>query len=120
MRKRGKRRPTIVLIDPVKYVMTGLMSARSSVDTHRAVLTRAHSAMQSLSRGQADDSVFQALVDMLNLAEALAKSADLGIEHLPQIEVAQQALIRISQSKRRGATGIELTALNWAVEIHEA
>jgi hypothetical protein len=81
-----------------------------------------HDAMNTLRLGSATKVEIDAIISALNIAEALARRG-VGSDWLPELRIAQDALLTLA---RRGlksrfiVRGDELTALNLAMEIHDA
>jgi hypothetical protein len=80
--------------------------------------------MNSLRTGQATRREIDAIIDAMNVAEALAKRGA-GADWLDEIQAAQDKLLDLA---RRGvaneyrfiARGEELKALNLGMEVHDA
>jgi hypothetical protein len=78
--------------------------------------------MNTLRLGNATKAEIDIIIAALNIAEALARRG-VGSDWLPELRAAQDALLTLA---RRGLTSRfivradELTALNLAMEIHDA
>lgn len=123
MRKRSTYRPRPVRLDVLGYVVEGLqpMAGMSEATTLRIVN---HAALAALSQGVGTRLDVNALVEALNMTEALACQA-VGTEYAGEIRTGQDALLALAQ--RGLAAGdvyvfraAELTAVNLAMEIHDA
>ena len=123
MRKRSSYKPKGVRLDNMTWVQSGL----KKVDEISAGITlkiRNHDAMNNLRRGNATRRDIDALIDALNVTEALANRG-VGEDWKPEIRAAQDAMLDLA---RRGvvnnfrfiARGPELVALNLIMEIHDA
>jgi hypothetical protein len=84
---------------------------------------RNHDCLAQLAQGKATKSELDVIIAALNVAEALIMQ-DVGEEYLQQLRDGQEA---ITDLVRRGlqhgafvATGPQLTAINWAMELHDA
>lgn len=122
MKKRSKYRPKGVLLDPLNHVLSGLKRV-GSVSAGTTLMIRNHAALESARKGEATRQDIDALIDAMNVTEALA-FMNIGNDWRDEIRAAQDALLELG---RRGAEtgkfilrGPELTALNLGMEIHDA
>lgn len=123
MRKRSKYRPKGVIQDTVAHVLGGF---RLVQHTGKAVTLKIknHQALASMVAGTGSREDIDILIAAMNVAEALAITAELGTEYRAEITAAQDAIVTMG---RRGIaksrflfTGPELTAMNLGMEIHDA
>ena len=123
MRKRSKYKPKGVIMDTVGHVLGGF---RLVQHTGKAVTLKIknHQALASMVAGTGSRDDIDILIAAMNVAEALAITAELGTEYRSEITSAQDAIVTMS---RRGLaknrflfTGPELTAMNLGMEIHDA
>jgi hypothetical protein len=107
--------------------MTWVQAGMKKVDAISAGTTlkiRNYDAMNSLRLGSATRREIDAIIDAMNVAEALCKRGR-GEDWLPEIQAAQDNLLELA---RRGVAndmrfivrGEELKALNLGMEIHDA
>jgi hypothetical protein len=107
--------------------MTWIRAGMKKVDDVSAGTTikiRNHDAMNNLRLGQASRAEMDAIIDAMNVAEALANRG-LGEDWKAEIRAAQDAMLTLA---RRGvandmrfiAKGEELKALNLCMEVHDA
>jgi len=123
MRKRSKYRPKPIITDTMTWVRAG-MKRVDEVSASATIKIRNHDAMNTLRLGSASRRDIDVIIDAMNVAEALAKRG-FGSDWLPELQDAQNKLLGLA---RRGVTngdrfivrGDELTALNMAMEIHDA
>lgn len=123
MRKRSKYRPKGVIRDTMTWVQAG-MKRVDSIGAGTTLKIRNHDAMNNLRLGVATRREIDAVIDAMNVAEALCKRGT-GGDWLPEIQSAQDHLLTLA---RRGVTngmrfivrGEELKALNLGMEIHDA
>jgi hypothetical protein len=121
MRKRSKYKPKGVRLDNMAWVQSGLRRVED-VSESATIKIRNHDAMNTLRLGQATELELNVIISALNISEALALR-DVGSDWMPELRVAQDHLLALA---RRGLTtrfivrGDELTALNLAMEIHDA
>jgi hypothetical protein len=121
MRKRSKYRPKGVRLDNMAWVQSGLRRVED-VSASATIKIRNHDAMNTLRLGNATKAEIDIIIAALNIAEALARQG-VGSDWLPELRAAQDALLTLA---RRGLTSRfivradELTALNLAMEIHDA
>jgi hypothetical protein len=121
MRKRSKYKPKGVRLDNMAWVQSGLRRVED-VSASATIKIRNHDAMNTLRLGNATKAEIDIIIAALNIAEALARRG-VGSDWLPELRTAQDALLTLA---RRGLTSRfivradELTALNLAMEIHDA
>ena len=123
MRKRSKYRPKGVIQDTVSHVLGGFRLVQHT--PHAVTLKiKNHQAMASMVAGTGNRDDIDILIAAMNVAEALAITAELGDGYRAEITAAQDALLAMS---RRGLernrflfTGPELNAMNMGMEVHDA
>jgi hypothetical protein len=121
MRKKSKYKPKGVRLDNMAWVQSGLRRVEG-VSASATIKIRNHDAMNTLRLGAATRAEIDVLINALNVTEALARQG-VGSDWLPELRAAQDALLTLA---RRGlksrfiVRGDELTALNLAMEIHDA
>ena len=123
MRKRSKYRPKPVIPDTMTWVRAG-MKKLDEISAGTTLKIRNHDAMNNLRLGQASRREIDAMIDAMNVAEALANRG-IGEDWKPEIREAQDAMLTLA---RRGvandmrfvAKGEELKALNLCMEVHDA
>jgi hypothetical protein len=125
MRKQSKYRPKGVRIDAVSWVLSGMRPMRLHGEA-TMLRVKNHAAMKDMVEGRADRTTVDTLIHAMNMTEALSLvRAELGADWRAEITAAQDALFTMAQ---RGVskgnlfrfTGPELTAMNLAMEIHDA
>lgn len=123
MRKRSSYRQKAIRADNMGWLMAGFAPVRE----HGKAMTlkiRNHQALASMTAGAGCREDIDILIAAMNIAEALAITADLGSEYRAEITAAQDAIV--SMGKRgldKGRflfTGPELTAMNLGMEVHDA
>jgi hypothetical protein len=123
MRKRSKYRPKGVIRDTMTWVQAGMKKV-DGISAGNTLKIRNYDAMNSLRLGSATRREIDAIIDAMNVAEALCKRGR-GEDWLPEIQAAQDNLLELA---RRGVAndmrfivrGEELKALNLGMEIHDA
>jgi hypothetical protein len=79
-----------------------------------------HDALDKLRKGEADKETIDILIGTYNVAEGLVRQG-IGDEYREELRAGQDALLAVA---RRGGNFIlkpqELTALNLAMEVHDA
>jgi hypothetical protein len=123
MRKRSKYKPKGVRLDNMTWVQAGLKKV-DDISAGTTLKIRNHDAMNNLRLGVAARRDIDALIDALNITEALANRG-IGEDWKPEIRAAQDAILDLA---RRGvandfrflARGPELVALNLVMEVHDA
>ena len=125
MRKRSNYRPKGVRVDAVNWVLSGMQPMRMHSEA-TMLRVKNHAAMKDMVEGRADRNTVDVLIAAMNMTEALSLvRAALGADWREEITAAQNALFAMAQ---RGVnkgnvfrfTGPELTAMNLAMEIHDA
>ena len=124
MRKRSRYRPRPVIVDTMTHIKVG-MKPLATIDGELVMLRiKNHDAMASIARGQATKRDIDTVIAALNIAEALVMQS-VGNAYRDQLRQGQQALANlakrgIERGERFICTGPELTAINWAMELHDA
>jgi hypothetical protein len=123
MRKRSSYRPKGVIMDTMGHVLGGFTPVRE----HGKATTlkiKNHNALANMTQGSGTRDDIDILIACMNVAEALAITADLGTEYRTEITAAQDSILSMSQrglSRNRFLfTGLELTAMNMGMEVHDA
>jgi hypothetical protein len=125
MRKQSKYRPKGVRIDAVNWVLSGMRPVRLHSEATTLRLKN-HAAMKDMVEGRADRNTIDVLIHAMNMTEALSLVRnELGADWREEIRAAQDALFTMAQRGVNKAntflfTGPELTAMNLAMEIHDA
>ena len=118
-RKRSRYRPKPVMLDPVGYVVAGLQPIAAADKELTTLGIKNHGAIEAVRTGQATRQDISNLVNMLNVATALAHMGQ-GADWLPELTAASEAIKSASKRPRFLLTGPELTALNQAIGVHDA
>lgn len=119
MRKRSKYRPKPVMLDPVGYVVAGLQPI-AAADKEMTVLgVKNHGAIEAVRTGTATRQDISNLVNMLNVATALAHMGQ-GADWLPELAAAQEAVKAASKRPRFLFNALELQVINTAIGVHDA
>lgn len=123
-KKRSKYRPRPVMRDTMHWVKSGFYRVDGHPATADLKLSN-HVAMESLRKGEATMADIDALVNMLNVMEALTRvNPAFGEDYSAEIEAAQAAIMSlVARCKDRGVytcTGAELDAFRVALELHDA
>lgn len=123
MKKRSKYRPKGVLINPVAYVLENLKPVKYHDDFLIDLKIKNHSAMEALTKGRAQRSDMDLLINMVNIVEALYRlgfGEDYG-------DVVQQGLDALHAVGSRGfdsgrfiVKAQEMSHLNLVMELHDA
>lgn len=123
MRKRSSYRSKGVRPDTLAYVMSGF-KPMASLNAGTTLRIKNHAALTALARGQGTRRDVDMIVEALNITEALARQ-DVGTDWADEVRAGQDALL--AMATRGQAAGdrytfkpVELTAVNLAMEIHDA
>lgn len=123
MRKRSKYKPRPIDRDNMLLVTSGIL-AFSKVPEGLSLRIKNNDSLNNIRLGIGTKHDIQILRGALNITEALGRLGK-GNDWIEEIKAGQAALKAIANrgvrnSLRFIATGPELTALNLAMEIHEA
>lgn len=123
MRKRSSYRSKGVILNTMSHVLSGFAPVRE----HGKATTlkiKNHNALANMTQGTGSRDDIDILIAAMNVAEALAITAELGTEYRTEITAAQDAIYSMGQrglAKNRFLfTGPELTAMNLGMETHDA
>jgi hypothetical protein len=124
-RKHSNYKPRPVRYDNMAYVKQGFRTLPELSDEN--VITRAanHDALRSIAAGTGTAADVDVLINAFNMCEALVHvRANLGMDWKAEIRAGQNALEAMCNrgvaTGRFLFTGPELTAINTAMEIHDA
>lgn len=123
MRKKSKYKPKGVRLDTMTWVVSG-MKPFTSVALAVDIRIKNHVAIDQLRKGEATKEDIDIIIGAFNMMEGFGRMG-IGTDWAEEIRLGQDALLAIA---RRGvrrdmrfvATGPELTAINLAMEIHDA
>ena len=123
MRKRSSYRPKPVLVNPLLYVLESFTPVRAHDSYLVDLKIRNHGAMSNLTKGLAGKEDVDALINMVNVVEALYRLG-FGREYG---DVVKDGLDALHDLGRRGVqTGRfvlkaqEMSHLNLIMELHDA
>jgi hypothetical protein len=123
MRKRSAYRPKGVRLDNMSWVKSGLQRLVSLTNENFVVRTKNHAAMRAITTGVGTKDDADIMIAALNMTEALAKLR-IGDDWSSEIRAGQVALLalcrRYMDIRRFVFKAEELTAVNLAMEIHDA
>lgn len=123
MRKRSSYRPKGIITDTISHVLGGF---RLVQDTGSATTLKIknHEALVNMTQGKGTRDDIDILIAAMNVAEALAITADLGAEYSGEIKEAQDAIYQMGQrgmAKNRFLfTGPEMQAMDVGMAVHDA
>lgn len=125
MRKRSPYRPRPVIYDTMSYVKGGMLKLPQAVNANAILRIKNHDALAAIAQGRGVFQDADLLVAAFNMSEALvAVNTDLGLEYKPTIRAGLDAVRDMSRRGLRTGrfvcTGPELTAINAAMEVHDA
>ena len=120
---RKAYRPKPVRIDPVGYVLTGMMPLDQVGDELITLRVKNHAALAALTQGRATNDDFNMLISALNVTEALMQQ-ELGAEYSADLAAGQAALKEIGRRRKEIGRFVlraeEMQALNLAMDVHDA
>jgi hypothetical protein len=123
MRKKSSYKPRAIIADTLSYVKSGMKPLTSIGDEAVKLQVKNHDALNNIRMGTGTRADVDTVLTAMNIAEAMAKEAKLGIDWLDELEQAQDAVA--SMGERGLATGRfvfrgpELTKINLAMEVHD-
>lgn len=124
MRKHCRRQVRQIMQNPVAWVLKGLEPLASIDGELTRTKLKNHAALDALRLGEGTRGHVDILVGSANMANALLQLYKRGAGYEKEIVGFQDAVLAMA---RRGAptnkflfTGPELTAINLAMEIHDA
>lgn len=123
MKKRSKYKPRPIIPDTMTWVRAG-MKKLDEISAGTTLKIRNHDAINNVRLGTASRRDIDALIDAMNITEALANRG-IGEDWKTEIRAAQDAMLALA---RRGVAngmrfivkGEELKALNLCMEVHDA
>jgi hypothetical protein len=106
------------------FIKTGFEPVRNQSET-LTLRMKNHASLEEITKGRANKGHVDIMIVALNMTEALAMvREDLGSDWRTEIRAAQDALFAMAQrgvaTGRWLFTGPELTAVNLAMELHDA
>lgn len=123
MRKRSKYRPKGVILNPMAYVMEGMVPVTQHGSYLVTLKIRNHGALANLVQGKAVKRDVDELIECFNVAEALYRMG-MGREYGNVLKEAQQALLLVGarglDTGRFLCTGPQIQTLNTMMELHDA
>ena len=123
MRKRSKYKPRRVLQDTLTWIKAGFKPVTHLKNELVDIKLKNQIALKDLMAGNSNHSQIQQLVGAFNITEALARMK-FGQDWSSEIKDAQDALLDVSrrfkQLGRYTLKGVERTALNLAMDVHDA
>lgn len=124
MKKKSKYKPRPIISDPLNWVLAGLKPLSEVADEAIKLKLKNHDALKRLCLGEGDRDDANTVRHALNITFALTQTASLGSDWHEEIEVAMDAVqsmgIRGLETGRFLFKGPELTAVNLAMELHDA
>ena len=123
MRKKSKYKPRAILANPMGYVLESMTPVAKHDSFMIDLKIKNHGAMTSVMQGKGTRQDIDALIQMLNITEALYRLG-FGSEYKEVIAEGLEALREVAG--RGAATGrfimraSEIKAMNEAMELHDA
>ena len=123
MRKRSSYRPKPVLVNPLLYVLESFTPVRAHDSYLVDLKIRNHGAMSNLTKGLADRSDVDTLINMVNVVEALYRLG-FGREYGDVVKDGLDALHDLGsrgvQTGRFVLKAQEMSHLNLIMDLHDA
>jgi hypothetical protein len=123
MRKRSKYRPKGVRLDTVAYVVSGMHRVDQVEDAGIALKIKNHAALAAVVQGKAERDDIDVLIAALNMTEAfciMGIGSDWRTEVRHALDCLHAMSVRGLTSGRFILTGLEMKAINLAMDIHDA
>lgn len=115
---RKKYRPKPIRTDTITYVLSGIRPF-ANVTYGTTLRIKNHDALDKLRKGEADKQTIDILIGTYNVAEGLVRQG-IGDEYREELRAGQDALLAVARRDRFILKPQELTALNLAMEVHDA
>jgi len=115
---RKKYRPKPIRTDTISYVLSGIRPF-ANVAYGTTLRIKNHDALDKLRKGEADKQTIDILIGTYNVAEGLVRQG-IGDEYREELRAGQDALLAVARRDRFILRPQELTALNLAMEVHDA
>jgi len=115
---RKKYRPKPIRTDTISYVLSGIRPF-ANVTYGTTLRIKNHDALDKLRKGEADKQTIDILIGTYNVAEGLVRQG-IGDEYREELRAGQDALLAVARRDRFILKPQELTALNLAMEVHDA
>lgn len=123
MRKRSKYRPKPVMQDPLGFVLESIKPVAQHDSFLVDLKIKNHDALTALTRGVATRKDIDALIQAVNIVEALYRLG-FGRDYFPEVRAGLDALyevgVRGAESGRFVLKASEMDALNTVMELHDA
>lgn len=91
MKKKSKYKPKGIRLDAMTWVLSGMKKVADVPDAGTKLLLKNHVSFDEIREGRGDKDHVDTLIQMVNMAEALAH-LQLGRDWLPEIGEAQDAI----------------------------
>ena len=123
-RPRKAYRPRVVGSNNFEVARHGAMRAACYTSDMVTAQLHHHMAMLQLRSGEATAADVRALMDVLNVTQALIEVARLGTDYAELVSAAQEVIaemVRLSKLRGKyGTTGTGLQVLAALIELHDA
>lgn len=123
MRKRSKYRPKGVRLDTMAYVKEGMTPIGQHGGFLMTLKIKNHAALAALTQGRATRADIDTLIAAINITEALYRLG-IGREYGDVVKDGLEALRAVggrgAANNRFVLRASEMTALNTAMELHDA
>ena len=121
-KKKKKYTPKGIRLDAMTWVLSGMKKVADVPDAGTKLLLKNHVSFDEIREGRGDKDHVDTLIQMVNMAEALAH-LQLGRDWLPEIGEAQDAIYALAQRGVSGKkflfTGEELSKVQQILELHD-
>ena len=122
MKKKSRYKPKGIRLDAMTWVLSGMKKVADVPDAGTKLLLKNHVSFDEIREGRGDKDHVDTLIQMVNMAEALAH-LQLGRDWLPEIGEAQDAIYAMAQRGVSGKkflfTGEELSKVQQILELHD-
>ena len=123
MKKKSRYVPRPIRMDNMSFVKAGIMPM-TKVSAATDLRIKNHDCLNNIRLGVASREDIDKIIGVLNMTEALCLMGK-GRDWSPEVAAAQDAMLELA---RRGvgrdmrfvASGLQLQALNLAMEVHDA
>lgn len=123
MRKRSRYKPKGVRLDAVAWVISGMHVVNDVPDAGISLKIKNHGALAAVVQGKAERDDIDVLIAALNMTEAfciMGIGGDWRTEVRAALDCLHDMSVRGLTTGRFVLTGVEMKAINLAMEVHDA
>ena len=119
MRKKSRYRPTSIRYDVMGFVMSGIRTLSQTGGTLSTLQIKNYDALASLVQGRATLHDMNILIEISNMAEALAKQG-YGKQWVTEITAGEEAIKAVASRDKWVCRSTEMNAIRELFNVHDA